>query len=335
MLEDYWYIACQSNELTAKPHKKQILGQHIVLYRTANGSPAALKDQCLHRNSPLSDGKVCGDDLTCPYHGWRYNRHGRVTHIPATPSETHHTAQIPAYSCIEKQNYIWVCLSSNQAQNAPQTLFYPESSEWSSFRMTTHFTATVEACLENFLDCPHATHVHKGWFRTQVNKKVKVVIRPLSDGAEVEYFEESREKSVVWSLLSPNHSSMKHTDRFIAPATSKVDYRFNNGMHYVITSSCTPVDDRHTVVYTVITFKTKLPGWLVKLYFKPLSMLIIRQDVEILKRQQNNIKKFGKMKFIITETDFLYKHIDDWRTAIKNNEQTPGISRETDAEIFL
>ena len=310
------------------------MGQNIVLYRTTDGTSVALEDRCAHRNSPLSDGKVCGDHLQCPYHGWCYDNRGNISHIPSIPKNNRNTG-IRAYQCIEKQNYIWICLSLTPEQNKPQTLFDPQESGWSSFRMKTRFTSTVEACLENFLDCPHATHVHKGWFRTQINKKVKATIRTLHDGAEVEYFEEPRKKSVVWSLLSPKNVSMKHTDRFIAPSTSKVDYRFGNGMHYVITSSCTPVNDKYTDVYTVIAFKTKIFGWLVKLYFKPLSRLIIKQDVEILKRQQDNIRDFGKTKFTVTETDFLYNHISAWRAAIKNNSQKPIADSETNAEIFL
>jgi phenylpropionate dioxygenase-like ring-hydroxylating dioxygenase large terminal subunit len=335
MLEDYWYIACQSKELKGKPYKKQIMGRNIVLYRAADGKPVALEDRCAHRNSPLSDGKVCGDNLQCPYHGWCFDNQGNITHIPSMPTTTNKPAGIHAYQCIEKQNYIWLCLSLTPEQSTPQTLFDPEESGWSSFRMKTLFTSTVEACLENFLDCPHATYVHKGWFRSPTNKKVKATIRTLSDGAEVEYFKEPREKSIVWSLLSPSRAGMKHTDRFIAPSTSKVDYQFNNGMHYVITSSCTPVNDRFTDVYTVIAFKTKVPGWLLKLYFKPLSKLIIKQDVEVLKSQQNNIREFGKARFTVAETDLLYNHIKSWRTSIKDDSQKPVADTKTDAEIFL
>ncbi len=312
-----------------------VMGKNVVLYRTSDGSPAALEDRCAHRNSPLSDGKVCTDDLQCPYHGWRYDKQGNISHIPSIPKKETINSGIPAYQCIEKQLYIWICLSPNPATSLPQTLFEPEDSGWSSFRMKTCFPASVEACLENFLDCPHATHVHKGWFRTHRNKKVRATISTLSDGAEVEYFEEPREKSIVWSLLAPNRSNMKHTDRFIAPATSKVDYRFSNGMHYVITSSCTPVDNIHTDVYTVISFKTGFFGWLVKLYFKPLSLLIIKQDVEILKQQQQNIRRFGEADFTVAETDFLYQHINAWRTAIRNDTPKPAAGKKADEEITL
>ena len=335
MLEDYWYIACESKELTGKPQKKQIMGQHVVLYRIADGKPAALEDRCAHRNSPLSDGKVCGDNLQCPYHGWCFDSQGNITHIPSMQITPNEYSGIRAYQCVEKQGYIWICMSLKAEQREPQILFDPEESGWTSFRMKTRFESTVEACLENFLDCPHATHVHKGIFRSVTNKKVKATIRTLSDGVEVEYFEEPRKKSIVWSLLSPSRSGMKHTDRFIAPSTSKVDYVFSNGMHYVITSSCTPVNEKYTDVYTVIAFKIKIFGWLVKLYFKPLSMLIIKQDVEVLKRQQNNIRKFGKAKFKVIETDLLYNHISAWRTAIKNDSQKPVANTKTDAEIYL
>ncbi|MDH3763797.1 MAG: Rieske 2Fe-2S domain-containing protein, partial [Gammaproteobacteria bacterium] len=69
MLEDYWYIACRSNNLRRKPLALTIMGQHLALFRSEAGTVAALQDRCAHRNAPLSQGKVCEESLQCPYHG--------------------------------------------------------------------------------------------------------------------------------------------------------------------------------------------------------------------------------------------------------------------------
>jgi phenylpropionate dioxygenase-like ring-hydroxylating dioxygenase large terminal subunit len=337
MLEDYWYIACRSGELRRTPLSLLIMGRHLVLFRTEAGEVAALDDRCAHRNAPLSQGKVCRDTLQCPYHGWRYGKDGRVMEIPALAQQnvTDFSARIKSYPCIEQQGFVWICLTSTPANPVPVPFPGLNQAGWTSFQMRTRFAAPVEACLENFLDCPHATHVHRGWFRSQTQRHVSATVRTLDDGAQVEYFEEPREKSVVWTLLSPGRASMQHTDRFIAPATSRVDYRFSNGMHYIITSSCTPVDKCTTDVFTVISFRIKWVGWLVKLYFRPLSRFIIRQDVAILAAQQQNIKKFGGAEFKVVEPDLLYTCIKEWRAALKAGISPPAAGEGWNVELRI
>jgi len=337
MLEGYWYIACRSKDLRRTPLSRTIMGQHLVLFRTAAGELAALKDSCAHRNAPLSRGKICHNTLQCPYHGWRYNSDGRIMEIPALAQQggADFSVGIKSYCCIEQQGYVWICLSSTPADPDPMSFPGLKQAGWTSFQMRTRFAAPVEACLENFLDIPHASHVHRGWFRSPTQRLVSATVRTLEDGAEAEYFEEPRERSVVWSLLSPGRADMQHTDRFIAPATSRVDYRFSNGMHYTITSSCTPIDQCTTEVFTVISFHIKWVGWLVKLYFKPLSRFIIKQDVAILGLQQQNIQKFGGPEFKVLEADLLYTSINAWRAALKDGTAPPAAGESRDVKLRI
>jgi hypothetical protein len=53
---------------------------------------------------------------------------------------------------------------------------------------------------------------------------------------------------------------IQHTDRYIASATTGVDYIFSNQRHYIITPSCTPITENETEVYTVITFQAGKSG---------------------------------------------------------------------------
>jgi phenylpropionate dioxygenase-like ring-hydroxylating dioxygenase large terminal subunit len=337
MLKDYWYIACRSKDLRKKPLSRQIMDCPLVLFRDHHGKAVVLEDRCRHRNSPLSNGKVCEGTIQCPYHGWRYHGDGSVASIPAKPMDQRwkYPAGVKSYLCHESQGYVWICLSNAPVSAKPTPFPYLGEPGWLSFRMKTRFNAGVDACLENFLDCPHATYVHRGWFRSPTHKKVRVIVRTLEDGAEAEYFEEPREKSAVWSLLAPKKAQMKHTDRFIAPSTSRVDYNFSNGMHYSITSSCTPLENDVTEVFTVITFRIRWFGHLVRLYFKPLSKLIITQDVNVLNAQTNNLRKFGGSDYVVMDTDLLFKPIKHWREAMENELAPPAAGKEECIELCL
>ncbi len=202
--------------------------------------------------------------------------------------------------------------------------------------MKTVFRAPVEACLENFLDCPHANTVHKGWFRTPAARTIKTVVRTLADGAEAEYFDEPREKSLVWTLVAPSKEHrMRHTDRFIAPSTTEVDYQFSNNARYLITSCCTPVGDAETLVHTVITFRFAWLTPVIRLFFEPLARRIIRQDVEMLERVEENAKRFGRPRLGVIPQDLLLPHIVRWRTALKNGAPAPEAGVEEHVDLRL
>ncbi len=335
MLENHWYIACSSRKLKNRPLARKLFGRRLVFFRDASGRAAALDDCCPHRNAPLSQGKVVGGCLTCPYHGWGFDGGGKLETVPYVPGQPP-ACRAVSHDCVEQDGYVWVCPGGQTPETPPLAFPHLNLPGWTSFRMETLFHATVEACLENFLDCPHATHVHRYWFRTPTARPVKAEIRMLEDGAVAEYFQEPREKSLVWSLLSPGKAvSMRHTDRYIMPATSRVDYKFGDGRAYSITSSCTPVDDTHTRVFTVISFRRGWLGPLIRLFFHPLSRLIINQDVRMLNQTQENIERRGGAEFMALEQDVLFNPIREWRNALREGAPPPEAGRQWRVELKL
>ena len=47
-------------------------GKKIALFNLG-GSVVALDDTCPHRGGPLSEGEVSGTEVTCPWHGARFD----------------------------------------------------------------------------------------------------------------------------------------------------------------------------------------------------------------------------------------------------------------------
>lgn len=336
-LNRYWSIVATEKDVKKRPQRVMLFDLPLVVFFAKEENKyVALQDRCPHRNAPLSAGKLCGDNIQCPYHGWQFNVTGELASIPALPDDEQPQIKIPHYNCIAQDGYIWVCLAERPAQDKPRPFPNINATGWHSFRLRTLFEAPVEQCLENFLDCPHAVYVHDSWFRSATGKTVSAVIRSLPDGAEVEYIDEPREKSLVWALgLQKKSSNIRHTDRFIAPATSRVDYIFSDDKHYIITSSCTPVSKDKTEVFTVISYRYGKLGALVRLFFEPLSRVIIKQDVDIMKKQRDNIRDFGEERFYHSKIDFLMPHILAWRKALANGEKPPETTAEKAQTIIL
>jgi len=61
----------------------QVEGKRLALVNL-NGEIYALDDDCPHEAGPLSDGRIVGDEIECPWHSSHFDiRTGRVTMDPA------------------------------------------------------------------------------------------------------------------------------------------------------------------------------------------------------------------------------------------------------------
>ncbi|MBI3551598.1 MAG: aromatic ring-hydroxylating dioxygenase subunit alpha [Elusimicrobia bacterium] len=332
-LKDYWYIACESRELREKPLARVIMGEPVVVFRGPDGAPAVLNDRCAHRNMALSLGRVTDKGLQCGYHGWTYDAAGVCRFVPAQGEGARlPRIEVPRKPVCEQDGYVWTCLG---APVSVKPFGFPHLGEagWTSFTMQNEFAGSPENCLENFLDCPHTVFVHKGWFRTPDTRQLSALVRRDDDSVEVRFQDEPISPSVVSWLLFPKGKELKHTDRFLLPSISRVDYVFGPDRHFIITSQCTPVSEHASRVYTVINYRFGSVGALVRLFFEPLCRRIIAQDVDILRDQSDNLKRFCGEKFAHLETDLLGLEIRRLRERAERGETAAPAPLEREVTI--
>src|SRR5438045_8042751 len=103
-LLDHWHPVLQDRALAKRPQRVLVCGEEIVVFRTASGRVGALQHECPHRRMPLSDGRVCGEQLVCAYHGWQFTPAGdaRCPGMPDTPMSIVH------FDVAVLQGVIWV-----------------------------------------------------------------------------------------------------------------------------------------------------------------------------------------------------------------------------------
>jgi len=79
-----WFQVAWSAELpVAGVLPVRYFGADLVLFRQRNGAPRLLDAHCPHLGAHLGEGGwVEGDDIVCPFHGWRWSGEGRNTAIP-------------------------------------------------------------------------------------------------------------------------------------------------------------------------------------------------------------------------------------------------------------
>lgn len=334
-LKDYWYIAAESRDLKQKALAVSLFGEHIVLFRAVNGQLAALEDRCSHRNMALSLGTVTSGCLTCPYHGWTFDGAGRCVQIPSLGSrERLPNHGVRAYPVREHGGYVWVYPGESIPEAAPFQFPHFGEHGWTSFRMRTLFHASIEACLENFLDCPHTVYVHGGWFRNHDTRELSATVRCTGESVDVDFRGEPISKSLVSKLFFPNGRELRHTDRFLMPNISRVDYDFGPDRHFIITSQCTPLSEYETEVYTVITFSFGRIAPLVRLLLEPVCRKIIRQDVDVLAAQTTQTRRFGGPQFCHVKTDLMGLKIHSMRRRAERS-GPPAEGAEQEREITI
>jgi renierapurpurin 18,18'-hydroxylase len=155
---DYWYPVAQSRTLKRnKTLEVAFAGEPIVLVRTDSGKVFALEDRCAHRQFPLSKGVVCGEQIQCGYHAWRYDPTGEITSIPYLAAGVRPPRRVRAYPCREAFGLIF--LFPGDPALAEQTAF-PElpwfgSADYKVMAFERHIACHYTFMHENLMDMNH------------------------------------------------------------------------------------------------------------------------------------------------------------------------------------
>ncbi len=141
--------------------------EHLVLFRTEDGEAHVTGAFCPHLGAHLGHGgKVEGDALVCPFHGWRFDGEGSCVDVPYARSIPPRPTAGPclrSYPVVQRNRMIWAWY--HPSGNAP--LFdldlVPEldDPDWSE---PEHYEWEVDSPIqeagENAVDVAHFVAVH-------------------------------------------------------------------------------------------------------------------------------------------------------------------------------
>jgi phenylpropionate dioxygenase-like ring-hydroxylating dioxygenase large terminal subunit len=164
-----WFTVAEAADVAPGEIKRvHYFGRELVLFRTASGEPRLVSSHCAHLGANLAiGGKVEGDGIRCPFHGWCYDgASGRCVDIPYAESERIPSqAKIRSYPTLERNRMIWAW---HHLEGKP--LFYDvpevaefESPDWSEPVCRDFVVATCcQEMAENNHDFAHFKYVHGG-----------------------------------------------------------------------------------------------------------------------------------------------------------------------------
>ncbi len=161
-LKNIWYAAAWSADLGTEPMARTILGEPVVLYRRADGTPVALEDRCCHRALPLSMGRIEGDNIVCGYHGLRFAPTGACVEVPGQ-SAIPPGAAVPSYPIVERWRTLWIWMGEPEAadETTVPELFWLDDPGWVPSPGYIHMNADYRLLVDNLLDLTHVTYIHK------------------------------------------------------------------------------------------------------------------------------------------------------------------------------
>jgi phenylpropionate dioxygenase-like ring-hydroxylating dioxygenase large terminal subunit len=356
-LRDFWYVTCLSTELNEnRPLSRTLFGVRLVLFRDAHGQPVALRDRCLHRQACLSGGTVCAGNIRCPYHGWAYDPEGHCVHIPSLGPHQHgqvldehghakaglrlsprDVGRIHSYHTREQNGLVYVFMGKEvqTARSSPFSVPYYHDPGWRTYFMVTRFANGVTNLVENFMDVPHTVFAHRGWFRRQAQQRVEAVVRREHGSVHITYEEKKDRITGLGRLLNPLNQAMLHTDQYMIPNITRVDYTFGTRGSLVITSQVTPVGPTNSLVYTAISYRFPFdfPQQILARAMQPLvvwyTRQVIQQDVDIMENQRVGLTSGSRGGwFVSTEADLPHTDIEAYRTWLREGGKGDGPADE-------
>ena len=163
VLINEWHVMGRSQDFPADaPVAARLLDEDIVIWRLGD-QIMAWQDLCVHRGTRLSLGRIEGETLICPYHGWVYNSDAKCVLMPAHPEQKPpERARVKQYRAVERYGWVWVSLGDPAHE-------IPAFAEWDdpTFRKIHcgpyRFKANAPRVVENFLDVAHFPFVHEGY----------------------------------------------------------------------------------------------------------------------------------------------------------------------------
>jgi 3-ketosteroid 9alpha-monooxygenase subunit A len=182
-----WHIVLFSQELQVGEVKQlHYFDRDLVAYRGESGQVAILDAHCPHLGANLGsgEGRVLGDNIACPFHGWTFNPQGQCVDIPYAKSIPDKAVNaLKGWPVLEKSGYIalWYDIAGEEPEN-----YLPDIPEWGpqGWGDWIFYRSRIRAkpcdIIENVVDIAHFPHVHGGFVQSWENRFEERSVTQLS-----------------------------------------------------------------------------------------------------------------------------------------------------------
>ncbi len=254
-----WHpVAMVSEILDNQPLRVELLGEGYVVTKI-NGAITAFSDRCPHRSARLSDGRVVGNNIECPYHGWQFNGEGRCSLVPALgPDATvPPTSHLTPVATTVRYDLLWLA-PEDPVCDIPDIPEWTESGLRHIWLPAVDIQASAGQFIDNFLDFGHFPFVHSGTFGAGEDEFItEYDVQKTNDGwgFVVDYphtihnNEDPKVKTGEHPLVQPRNMRYTYNAPFLATLRLELPL---TGMINVLVNVLQPIDHGTTRLYTAM-----------------------------------------------------------------------------------
>lgn len=159
---DGWYGICVASELArGDVQRLHYFDRELVLFRGEDGRARVFDGHCPHLGAHLGvGGRVEGNGIRCPFHGWRFDGEGCLAEVPSLPRTPEvHTRSWPT---LERNGFVHVWFhAGGEPPSYEMKEFWSDPAGWTPWRANVYrVRAHPQDMTENILDRAHFEHVH-------------------------------------------------------------------------------------------------------------------------------------------------------------------------------
>ncbi|MGH9136179.1 MAG: Rieske 2Fe-2S domain-containing protein [Acidimicrobiales bacterium] len=246
-LRRFWYVVAEGGDVTGQPRSVRLLGDDVVIWRSADGSLVAAPDRCPHREAPLSHGHIEDGCLVCCYHGWTFGAEGRCVRVPSAPESVPvpPRGHLRTFHVVERYGLVWLCLDEPIA-GIPEMAAEHDPAYRRINSGVEVWQTSATRMTDNFMDISHFPYVHTGTFGIPDNTLVpKLTMENLDDdfyGYRYEA-EVSNDQGSASSGLAAKVITRTMTTGFNLPFLVRSTIRYETGLDHLLLLCTTPLDD--------------------------------------------------------------------------------------------
>jgi phenylpropionate dioxygenase-like ring-hydroxylating dioxygenase large terminal subunit len=160
---DGWYGVALAAELApGELRALRYFGRDLVLFRGEDGRARVFDGHCPHLGAHLGvGGRVVGDGIRCPFHGWRFDGEGCLAEVPGL-ARTPPAVRARSHPVLERNGFVHVWFHARGAPPGYEVReFRDDPARWTEWRRSVHRVRVhVQDMTENILDRAHFTAVH-------------------------------------------------------------------------------------------------------------------------------------------------------------------------------
>lgn len=221
-----WYAAAYDVELRHTLMPRTVCNKKLVMYRRADGTPVVLEDACWHRLTPLSKGRLIGDDVECGYHGLVFNPSGRCIHMPSQET-LNPSACVRTFPAVEKHRFIWVWMGDPALADPARIpdLYWNNDPAWAGDGRVIHLKCDYRLVVDNLMDLTHETFVHGGSIGNRAVAEAPFEVTHTENSATVTRWMLDIDPPPFWAeqLRKPGKADRWQIINFEPPCTVAID----------------------------------------------------------------------------------------------------------------